>query len=431
MSALGLAAAVLSILLPALLTTSTSPIFVGSSLGLFPGDIFGAVISVYFFAFVGIHSVAKVISLVLASTFAYGVAFFSGFWIGMLVSGMLGLSMNSENAELTAGMIAPILIAGVIGSFVMVTAVLRLYSSDRAWKRVLTRSSVCSLVGGVLALVGWALGSPLGGAVWSALQWMHLNASGQDVDWGARGGILNFYSVHIVWQAGMGVVLGVLLSYTPLVEAPRSSPVRPATKANLGNAVLFVCMALALAWFLRRWLPDEYRESRWQRGYARHVAEKPSVDNLPQIALAPSDAMLILTAFGEYVPRHPNAGPGHYVPISGPQPQVYSVRYSPAEAPDGGPNVGPHADIHIEEWPNVAWAKWELENGNFSRLNGGVEQSFQFGNRTLYKHAPNDRWGPNQSYAWISENRIIVLEFYSVAPSEFLRVYLQKYPSSL
>jgi NADH:ubiquinone oxidoreductase subunit 6 (subunit J) len=431
MSALGLAAAVLSILLPVLLTAPTSPIFVGSSLGLFPGDIFGAVISVYFFAFVGIRSVAKAIALILASTFAYGVAFLGGIFLGMAVSGFMGLSLNPENDDLTAGMIAPILIAGVLGSFVLVMAVLRLYSAENSWKRVLTRSSACSLAGGVLALVGWALGSALGGAVWSALQWMRLNASGQDVSWAARGGILNFYSVHIVWQAGMGVVLGVLLSDIPLADAPPRSLVRPARKVNLGNAVLFICMALALAWFLRRWLPDEFRESRWQRAYARHVAEKPSDDNLPQIALAPTDTMLILTPFGEYLPRHPGAGTGHYVPISGPQPQVYSVRYSPAGAPDEGPNIGPHADIRVEEWPNAAWAKWELENGNYASFYAYVEQSFQFGNRIRCTHAPNDRWGPNQSCAWTSENKIVVLEFYSVSPGGFLRMYLQKYPSSL
>ena len=430
-SALGLTAAVLSILLPALLTAPTSPIFVGSSLGLFPGDIFGAAISVYFFAFAGIRSVFKAISLILASTFAYGAAYFGGISSGMAVSAALGLSMNGKIDDLTAGMIAPILIAGVLGSFVVVATALRLYTVDISWKRVLMNSFVCSLAGGVLALMGWALGSSLGGAVWSALQWMHLNASGQDAAWAARGGTLNSYSVHIVWQAGMGIVLGVLLSDMPLVDDRIDTRDSAGAKLNVANALLFSCMALALGWFLRSWAPNEFRGSGWHRAYARHVTERPSAENLPQVPLESNEAMLILTPFGQYLPRHASAGPGHYQPISGPQPLVYSVRYGSAGAPDGGPDVGPHADIRVEEWPNAAWAKWQLEDGNFSALVVGVEQSLQFGNRIRCKYARDDRWGPNQSCAWTSANKIVELDFDSLAPNEFLQLYLQKYPSSL
>jgi hypothetical protein len=429
LSCVGVLAAILSILLPSLLMGRTSPIFVGSALGIFPGDVFGAVLAMYFAVFAGIRSITKAIGLIIASTFAYGVAYFGGTFLGMFVAGTLHFSIDPGNSgDLTAGMVAPIGIAGVIGAFVLVTAVLRIYAGELSWQRVLKASFACSAAGGFLALRGWALGSPLG----SLLYRMQPSISGQDMNFAARGGALSLLSAHLVWQAGMGVVLGVLLSDIPLTAAQPQPRGRAGLKLNLGNILLFGCMGLALVWYVRRWLPDEFRDSRWQRAYAKHVADTPSAENLPQIELQSADAMLILAPFGEYLPRRPGAGMGHNVAVSGPQFQGYNVRYSPAGAPDGGPKIGPHVDVHIEEWPNAAWAKWELSNGNLApELNMGIEQPVKFGNRVIYQHAPSDRWGPNQTYAWVSQNKIVTIELSSVPADEFLEKYLQRYPSSL
>ena len=78
LSLLGLLSALLSILIPALLIALRSPLFVGNSLGIFAGDIFGALIAVYLLTYAGIRSVTKAIGLVVASTFAYFVAWYSG-----------------------------------------------------------------------------------------------------------------------------------------------------------------------------------------------------------------------------------------------------------------------------------------------------------------------------------------------------------------
>jgi len=34
-------------------------------------------------------------------------------------------------------------------------------------------------------------------------------------------------------------------------------------------------------------------------------------------------------------------------------------------------------------------------------------------------------------YAWMSNDRIVLMKFYSVDPDEFLKKYLEKYPSTL
>ena len=430
LSSLGLVAALLSTLVPALLTARGSPIFVGSNLGMFSGDIFGAVISVYFWAFAGVRSVTKALGLVIASTLAYFVAFGSGIFLGMFLSPALGLKFDVRSDDL-AGMVVPSLVGGMTGAFLVLVAVLRLYSSETSWRRVAIRAFQWSWFGAVLALVGWMLGSALGRAVWSALESLHLNELPQEM--ATRDGVPNFYSVQIVWQIGMGVILGILFSETTLKPVASGTQSVHPRKLNLGNACLFGVMALVLGWYVIRWLPDEYREMRGRRAYAKHVAGTPSSDNPSQMALASADVMLILTPIGNYLPEAAGAGTGHAV--SGPAWQGYTVRYSLPGALKQGPNVGPHVDVHIGEWPNADWARWELAEQNYSpTMNNGVEQSIRFGNRIVCARgqaSKSNKLDHSSSCAWSSDNRLVIIEFSSVDPDEFLKKYLEKYPSSI
>lgn len=424
LSCLGLLAGILSVLLPTLLTERHSPIFVGSRLGVFPGDVFGAALSIYFLVFAGIRSVWKAVGLIIASTFAYFVAFCSGFFLGMVVSEILGLTMNAGDPELSAGMVPPLLIAGTVGAFLLLMSVLRMYAAENSWRRILVRSCFWSLPGGLLAVIGWGLGPGLGRTVWSALARVQLNAGGQDVQWAAHAGILNGYSLDLVWQAGMGILIGLFLSETPLL-APRAHERTDSTrKLNLVNTSLFAVMVVALAWYVSINLSSEYREMLWQRAYARHEAEKPSFASLPPIEVAPAETMLILGPIGEYLPGHPSTGQGHTIKM--PAPQVYVVRYSLPGTPGSGANVGPHVDVQVKQWPNAAWARWALEEENFSPGLNQVEQIVRFGNRILLKRA-----GAETLFAWPSGDRFIILEVYSADAEAFIQQYLQKYPSSL
>jgi len=433
LSLLGLASAFLSTLIPALLTTRGSPMFVGSSLGLGPWDIFGAMISVYFWAFAGIRSVTKAIGLVVASTVAYFAAMILGMFSGMALSSAMGFQLNTESAELGAGMVAPLLVAGTAGAFLIIVAVLRLYSED-TWRGVLSKAFQYSWVGGVFALLGWGLGPSLGEAIWSALDSVGLSDLGREMlthDATA----LNGFSLHIVWQVGMAVALGVMLSEIRLVPTPPAVRATPARKFDFGNAVLFGVMALVLIWFGIRWVPDEYRDMRWHRTYAKHVAETPSFENLPPIETSPAEAMLILTPFADYLPDEVHAGAGQYTAAVPVQYGSYTIRYSLAGAPKAGPNVGAHVDVQVQEWPNADWAAWILaENGFSPSLQSGMEESIHFGNRIVgvqITQRARQFWGSGGRFGWRSNNHIVVIEAYSVNPDEFLRKYLEKYPSSL
>src|SRR4029077_13437123 len=99
--------------------------------GVFPRGVFRGGIAFFFLTFAGVRSVAKAIGLVVASTFAYFVAWLSGVFLGMFASGAMGIqsNWNTDSAELLPDMVAPVLIAGVLGAFLVLTAVLRLYSA--------------------------------------------------------------------------------------------------------------------------------------------------------------------------------------------------------------------------------------------------------------------------------------------------------------
>jgi len=427
LSLLGLAAALLSIVIPALLTAPRSPLFVGGSLGLFPGDIFGAVISVYFWAFAGIRSIAKAIGLVVASTFAYFVATFSGTILGVFASAAMGLHSNwdTDSAQLRADMVAPLLVAGVLGSFLILAAVLRLYSVETSWRRLLSKSLPWSLVGGLLGLVGWGLGPTLGVSIWSTLKSYQLIPPNEDMQYAARSMTVNQYSVNIVWQIGMAIILGIVLSETKFVPAAPGAHAVPERQLKPSNAFLFALMAIPLAFFVILSFPENYQEMLWHRAHREELAAGP-ISHVPKIDTTPADAMLILTPIGKYLPEPARA-------VHSTIGQLYSVRYSLPSTPGVDPSsVGPHVDVVVQDWPS-GWAKSELENQGqgFSKIahknayGASVEERTKFGNRVLFKRSPE------AYYAWMSNDRIVLMQFYSVDPDEFLKKYLEKYPSTL
>jgi hypothetical protein len=194
------------------------------------------------------------------------------------------------------------------------------------------------------------------------------------------------------------------------------------------NAFLFAVMAVPLAFFLILSLPEECRNMRWHRDHRKEIAAGPP-SHIPKIDSTPADAMLILAPIGEYLPEPARA---EHSPIE----QVYSVRYSLSGGSSDGPSsVGPHVDVTVQDWLS-GWAKTELESQGqgFSKTPNpnaysiGAEARTEFGNRILFKPDRDAHYG---HYAWISNDRLVMIDFNSVAPDEFLKKYLEKYPSSL
>ena len=386
-------------------------------------------VAVYFFAYEGIHSIKKVIGLVAASTFAYYFSILGGILLGIVVDGAANIALgvnldysSGSSGELGAGMLAPLFIAGVIGAFVLLLAVLRLYSAETSWRRISGRALPWSLVGGFLAILGWGTGPSLGMAVWSALKSHQLVMPNADAQYATLSQTSNHYAADIVWQIGMSIVLGIVISESRTV-ATAHIPSIPRRGLRPSNGFLLAVISLSLGYFVLASLPDDYQQMLWRRAHRQELAAEPK-SNIPKMNTTPAETMLIVAKIDGYLPEPTRAE--HSTTD-----QVYTVRYSVSGNPDVCPScVGPHVDAIVHDWPS-GWARSELglEERRTPKVpdeeSNWAEERTEFGNRVLFRR------NPDPQYVWISNNVVVTLTFYSVAPEGFLRKYLERYPSTL
>jgi hypothetical protein len=417
----GLVAGVLTIVVPPFVKRLGSPLYIGALFGSFVGDIFGAVLSVYFWVLLRRRYVARSIGFVLASAVAYMLAMFATIFSAEAI----GSSQNVQGAPGTLGA-APVLacvLGGTVGGFVVLLAALLFFSSENRVSRNFSQAVKWCPSGGILGALGWAAGALLGGLI---------PFSPGNADTGY------YYSIFLVWQTGMGLTIGWLFSREQ-VWAPASSALPPGVGSNrvarIVRISLFAGAALVLAFFARREFPGHYQSARWDRAYHNHLAETPSMGNLPEVQSVAPEQMLILNQFGEYVPGRTYSGKTRppmdvktLIPKA-PVAQSYSVRYALPGAPTSGGNVGPHVDVQVQEYPNAAWAGYEIVEQGFGIELANPARPVKFGSR-LYGQAKAGDNGQNGFYIWASENRLVILQFRSAEPDEVLKAYLERFPTS-
>lgn len=149
----------------------------------------------------------RVIRLILVATVAYFVSFFAAFFFqGIVLTNILKYSEQGTISSFA------LFVGGIVGAFLLIGEVVflpRIQPKPRALKLAL----LWSLLGGALAAGGAALGPSLGAFL---LRFVHslglasLTNSPFDVTEGAEQTRLLF-SLYLVWQSGMGFVLGLLL----------------------------------------------------------------------------------------------------------------------------------------------------------------------------------------------------------------------------
>jgi hypothetical protein len=386
------------------------------------GVPFGALIGVSLWV-LGKIPLWKAIALTIASVVAYNIALLAT----LVVVGLFFLP-------------------GVAGAFTILTAILFLVFPHRSWGTV-GRALAWSTLGGILGQGGWFLGSVVGPVLGYWLARLHLAAAGQPGDIAALAS--PEYSVHVIWQAGMGFVLAFALRSeqertSPLLE--RSVPQKSLSVA----AVLFFGTAFVHAAFVEVWVPHD--RSRRQNGLAACITSAPATENLPphEAASYRLDPELINNAIinrniGAYVFREvntkrssglqfPEEGLTHRIP-----PTVnYFVVYERKDVTryDTGAAA---AWIQITEYPNSDWARYELETnkpefcaaGLYSYMLKDVKKVTRFGQTVLrFSRGRARQW----DFYWTDENRLIELRYnFSGADKgdELLEAYLKKYPSSL
>ena len=153
------------------------------------------------------------IALILASVFAYYVAFLACFFTQMALS-TLGLLTRAEESNMgNPGSASPItlIVGGLVGGFLLsLTFFFAVTPRNNGLSR-LRRALLWSTGSAGLAILGWAL-SPLLGPVLAPF--IRAVRPGQpwlgDAQFNIMGGTIGMISsVHFVWQTGMALAMGL------------------------------------------------------------------------------------------------------------------------------------------------------------------------------------------------------------------------------
>ena len=429
----GLIAGILTIVGPSSIPRWGPLIYAGALFGIFLGDIFGVFIAVYLSLVVASRSLLRVIGFIFASTFAYILAYYTT----MFSADFIGFSNTPgpDYGQLSAAPVSAFFLGGTVGAFVVVLAALLHFPVGATLSRIFGKALLWSLWGGILGALGWASGPLLGGIVLRALGKEAVISSPGD------GGTDYYYAIILVWQAGMGLVLGIV--FTREKKRLTSQVSLPPLSAGAQEAIrtarvgMFVVTALVLCFFGADEFPHQYQSARWGRAYEKHVAETPSREGLREVEIRPTEQVLILDPFGENLPGRAYAGETNSIydetgKRKTPKARMYGVRYSPPKRSDDIVIVGQekYVDVHIEEYPNAAWAKFQLGEQGFATNLADIEKPLKFGNLVWAETKFLNQSGTGY-YFWTSREYLIVIEFHEVDPEAFLKAYLQKYPSSL
>jgi hypothetical protein len=402
--------------------TMTGPYLTREGVYFSNGGLFGLALSAYFFLCRGYRAFSYAILLVMLSVMAYVLA-----TSGAMFSALLFRESSSETP------IASLFVGGVIGGFLLLNSVQFLYRSPNVRGSLLVfRAAIWSLASGVLGAVGWALGPSLGKALWSILP----NAALPSPD------AFNQYALYFVWQPVMALLIGYL------VKSEYRASVAAAIPQSAGNAPLdgehflltqrtfLTVVALLLAIIVVRAVPIRGRLTKREAGQARMTAEVPSMENLPFIQPMTVDEALINAPIVGYASHQAMCGQqmvSHEKGFLQPGAIYCQVAYYPEGDPRPYQNS---VSVSVQRYPNAEWASYLVEfphnvyNPHDDPKVHATVTRFQNKVRTDFFNRPaNTAFG---YYMWPSGSNVVTLRYYMQDEKvDFLRLYLEKYPSSI
>lgn len=195
-------------LFSALLFICAQRIQVQESIGLlFPGALFGATLCVCLW----LSKISRAFWKMLAVTASTSVALPISVLVGFGVEYYSPFATVHKWSEIP---IEALFVGGTSGAFLVFAAVLWLVSSGTPGTQVLLRALYWSPLGGVLAAVGWKVGPWLGMALWSLRHGLNLTLPDDRFEDALAQGRSGIESMLLVWQTGMGLVLGLAVNQT-------------------------------------------------------------------------------------------------------------------------------------------------------------------------------------------------------------------------
>lgn len=169
-----------------------------------PGFLFGLFICGSLAAYNLLVTIRRALGLTVVTTIAYPLSILLAGGI-QLVLPWWHWSMSDRSDISTVTLFA----AGFVGAFIVIGVTLWLIPLIEK-ESLLIKTLSWSLLGGALAVIGWKLGPSLGMRLWHMAHALRLTAP-DETAMNARGDTSHQFSLWLVWQTGMAVVLGIMM----------------------------------------------------------------------------------------------------------------------------------------------------------------------------------------------------------------------------
>lgn len=359
----------------------------------FEGLWFGLALGLYCLVTGRSRSLMRALSLTLVSAAACWVAFLSAVFVHVTV---YRDSPNPGVVDLFAG--------GVVGASILSSTTFLLYGGTRVPLR--DRILFCSAGGGILGAAGYLLGNAV-----------------QKSPYPSQG--FSTAVLFFVWQTGLAALMAI--AWPVPAESPAAMP-REA-RVPLFAKVLIVLIAIPMVWVTVQSQRTRAGMKEGQEKLEVYFAQRPSLENLPPLVARPDDQVVILRP----IAGRPNHSLGHGLQnadVYRSQRIEYVVCYmfNPSDRCGANP---PAVDVRVTQYPTPQWALYAVKG---TSVGGGYGAGLnreavvtKFGQRILQPPVGRTR----SEFYWASG--VYVVHVMSDIPEtdEFIRLYLERYPSSM
>lgn len=247
----------------------------------------------------------------------------------------------------------------------------------------------------------------------------------------------------LLWQNTLAFFLGLSLWLGQITIRAGSSTPAPSRVRYAGSWLRngWIASGILIGYFvgLHIWTASvvhrygemvDQEQVRVKREIAQSVTNAPSRENLPPVQQIPLDELLIMHEVAGWTPYASAAKmlPAESVLPSSEKRVPRPQRYSCGASYTGGDN-GFGLRVKVTTYPTADWAKYDLRNepmtNEIIEHPDWIKRLTKFGNN-LYQEGPY--------FYWSSGNKLVFLDcqgIYQSVIDEFLKAYLEKYPSSV
>ena len=389
--------------------------------GVYLGAVFRVILSICLSVFHSPRSVGRSLAIVMSSTVAYIAAMLATIGADMWLPAFFNSTRSGGDPPSYV-----MFVGGVVGALIISATVLLLYRDEgtKLRKGILR----CTLGGGGLGVLGYSLG--------------FLFASQDSSHYRDMPGMIPLF---VIWQAGMAGLLEAVLPEpvrgaskggfreVSILQSPELAPLgRPARKVPIWGKFFIGFMAVILASYAARTIWVKHEFSRQRNEFAQYQTSRPSLQDLPPIEPMAGENAVLLHPIAGRTPQLSVSGPlSNKATASKPAFVTFEACYMhlPNERCEANP---PDVRVHISQWPNSAWSSYEMEGIQWGfgagYFNPG-KRTQKFGNAIMVDESPKEP-GKGKFYWWSGP---VLIEINSSVsdPDEFIREYLERYPSSL